>query len=86
MTKSLLSDPIALRIPLEILDRVEAVAAASERTRSWVIVRALKHYLDAEGRDILAALEGRSQIAEGRSHDMDEVLDEIDGLAEGKAA
>jgi predicted transcriptional regulator len=49
-----LSDPIALRVPADILADVERIAQVSERTRSWVIVRALKAYLASEGADILA--------------------------------
>ncbi|WP_291666441.1 ribbon-helix-helix protein, CopG family [Bosea sp. (in: a-proteobacteria)] len=43
------TDPIALRLPPEILSDIETIAAASERTRSWLIVRALKLYLAGEG-------------------------------------
>jgi len=86
VSKPKLSDPIAIRIPLEVLAQIEAVAAATERTRSWVIVRALRYYLGAEGAEILAAIEGRRQIAEGDSHDMDDVIAELDAIADGKAA
>ena len=86
MAKPELSDPIALRIPVDILGEIEAIAEASERTRSWVMVRAMKLYLASEGRDILAAVEGRRQIAKGQSHDMDSVLDEIEAIGGGKAA
>ncbi len=86
MTRPELSDPIAIRIPLEVLAQIEAVAGATERTRSWVIVRALKYYLGGEGGEILAAIEGRRQIAEGKSHDIDDVIAELDAIADGKAA
>ncbi len=46
--KPALSDPITLRIPQDILAEVEQIAKATERSRSWVIVRALKYYLMAE--------------------------------------
>jgi predicted transcriptional regulator len=80
-----LSDPIALRVPADILAEIERIAHLAERSRSWVIVRAMKAYLAAEGRDILAAAEGRDEIARGESADLDDVLDELDGR-EGKAA
>jgi predicted transcriptional regulator len=86
VTKPELSDPIALRIPLDVLAQIEAVAAATERTRSWIMVRALRYYLGGEGSEILAAIEGRRQIADGKSHEMDDVIAEIDALAEGRAA
>jgi predicted transcriptional regulator len=86
VTKPELSDPIALRIPLDVLAQIEAVAAATERTRSWIMVRALRYYLGGEGSEILAAIQGSRQIAEGNSHDMDEVIAELDAIADGKAA
>ena len=86
MTKPELSDPLTLRVPLDLLRQIESIAEASERTRSWVMVRAMKLYLAGEGRDILAALEGRKQIAEGQFHDVDAVLEELRDLASEKAA
>jgi predicted transcriptional regulator len=73
-----LSDPIALRVPSDILSEIERIAKVTERSRSWVIVRAMKAYLATEGRDILDAAEGREQIARGEAADLDKVLDELD--------
>ncbi|MGN6468949.1 MAG: CopG family ribbon-helix-helix protein [Rhizobiaceae bacterium] len=73
-----LSDPIALRVPSDILTEIERIAKVTERSRSWVIVRAMKAYLATEGRDILDAAEGREQIARGEAADLDKVLDELD--------
>jgi predicted transcriptional regulator len=86
MPKPELSDPITLRLPLELLGNVEAIAEGAERTRSWVIVRALKLYLAGEGGDILAVIAGRKQIAAGRSHDLEDVLNEIQAIVDGRAA
>lgn len=77
MTKGNLSDPITLRLPRDVLGELETIAEASERTRSWVMVRALRHYLAGEGADILAALRGREEIAAGQSQDMAQALDEL---------
>ncbi len=81
-----LSDPIALRIPTDILADLEKIAEASERTRSWVMVRAFRHYLANEGADILAVIQGRKEIAEGKVSDMDDVLKEIEEIVRGKVA
>jgi predicted transcriptional regulator len=81
-----LSDPIALRVPTDILADIERIAQASERTRSWVIVRAMKAYLASEGADILAVAKGREEIAQGLSHDLDNVLDELEGKQSKGAA
>ena len=78
MTKPVLSDPIALRIPVDVLAELEAIATATDRTRSWVMVRAIKHYLAAEGRDILAAAKGRDEAAAGKTVELDVLLDTLD--------
>ncbi|WP_152016488.1 MULTISPECIES: CopG family transcriptional regulator [unclassified Bosea (in: a-proteobacteria)] len=86
MPKLELSDPITLRLPADVLRDIEQVGQALDRTRSWVMVRALKLYLASEGRDVLAIIEGRRQIAAGQSHDMDDVLREIEAIVEGRVA
>ncbi len=75
-----LSEPVSLRLPVDVLKDIETVAAASDRTRSWVMVRALKRYLATEGQDILAIAHGKQQIADGDGHDMDAVIDEVEAL------
>jgi predicted transcriptional regulator len=81
-----LSDPIALRVPADILSEIERIAGITERSRSWVIVRAMKAYLATEGRDILDAAEGREQIARGEAAGLDETLDELDRRKDGDVA
>jgi predicted transcriptional regulator len=75
-----LSDPISMRLPVDVLEAIERVAKATDRNRSWVMVRALRRYLATEGADILAVIEGRAQRAAGKSHDMDDVLEEVDRI------
>ena len=80
-----LSDPISLRLPVDILAAIEQVASATDRNRSWVIVRALRRYLMTEGAQILDVVEGRAQIAAGDVHDMDDVLDEVERIIRSPA-
>jgi len=80
-----LSDPISIRLPTEVLAAIEQVATASDRSRSWVMVRALRRYLATEGADILAVMEGRAQIAKGEVHDMDDVLNDIERMVQAPA-
>nr|DAH84738.1 MAG TPA: putative transcriptional regulator [Caudoviricetes sp.] len=76
-----LSDPIPIRLPEEVLAAIEQIAETCDRSRSWVMVRALKLYLAGEGADILAVRKGREQVAGGDVHDMDKVLGGIHGIA-----
>ena len=80
MAQPELSDPISLRLPVGVLTDIERIAVASERTRSWVIVRALRRYLASEGAEILDAIEGRAQIKAGNGHDLDDVIAEIETI------
>ena len=86
MSKQNLSDPITLRLPLDVLAEIEAVAGACERSRSWVMVRALKAYLAQEGREILEIKQARKAVADGQGTDDDDVLAELDVMIKGAAA
>jgi predicted transcriptional regulator len=80
-----LSDPICLRLPVDVLASIEQVAKATDRTRSWVVVRALRRYLMTEGAQIIAVVEGRTQIAEGNVHDFEGVLNEVERIVRSPA-
>ncbi|PYB76883.1 CopG family ribbon-helix-helix protein [Rhizobium wuzhouense] len=86
MTKQNLSDPLTLRLPLDLLADVEAVAQACERSRSWIMVRALKAYMAQEGREILELAQAREAVANGEGIDAEDVLAELDAIIKGAAA
>ncbi len=86
MTKPTLSDPITLRIPEDVLADIETIAQATERSRSWVIVRALRTYLQQEGAEILAYKQGLAEVAAGETEDLDEVLEDLKRIASNKVA
>jgi predicted transcriptional regulator len=86
MTKPTLSDPITLRIPEDVLADIETIAHATERSRSWVIVRALTTYLQQEGAEILAYKQGLDEVAAGETEDLDEVLEDLKRIASNKVA
>ncbi|SMC96288.1 ribbon-helix-helix domain-containing protein [Rhizobium sp. RU36D] len=86
MSNRELSDPITMRLPLDLLAEVEEVAGICERSRSWVIVRALKAYLAQEGREIRDIAKARGEVRDGGGHDLDSVLDEVEAIVKGAAA
>ncbi|THV25902.1 CopG family ribbon-helix-helix protein [Peteryoungia ipomoeae] len=86
MSKQKLSDPITLRLPLDILAEIEAVAGACDRSRSWIIVRALKSYMAQEGREVLEIKAAQKAIAAGDGIDAEDVLAELDAIIKGAAA
>jgi predicted transcriptional regulator len=86
MNKPELSAPIPVRIPIDVLADLEKIAGAIDRTRSWVMVRAMKLYLAGEGADILAILRGREEAARGGGHAIEDVLAEMDQIIQDKVA
>ncbi len=80
-----LSDPITLRLPSDLLGDIEAIARISGRSRSWVMVRAMKAYLAAEGQEILELDRARQAAAQGAT-ELDDLLSELDGNLPGNAA
>ena len=86
MAKPVLSDPIALRLPVDVLKDIETIAATSERSRSWVMVRAMRYYLATEGKDILEIERARDSMRQGKFQDADTLLDELDTLNKDDAA
>jgi len=86
MSERELSDPITMRLPLDMLAEIEEIATICERSRSWVFVRALKSYLATEGREIIELAQARRDVDEGRGSDFDDVLEKVDGIVNGAAA
>lgn len=81
-----LSDPLTLRLPVDVLSDIEAIAKACERSRSWVIVRALKAYLMAEGGEVLDIVKAREELMADEGVDGDDLIAEIEEIIRGQAA
>lgn len=80
------TESVTLRVPEDVLSDIDVIARGTDRSRSYIIVRALRTYLMNEGADLLASIKGRDQIAAGQSEDMDDVIAEMDRIIAGKAA
>ena len=61
---------ISLRVPANILDDLDRIAAALDRDRTWVLLHAFQFYRDREGSEILADAEGLAAVERAlrRSH------------------
>ena len=86
MSKQNFSDPITIRLPFDVLDEIDLIAQTTERSRSWIIVRALKSYLQNEGADILAYRQGMQDVANGEVSEMDDVLEDLERIVANKVA
>ena len=64
---------VTARIGTELSVRLEKVAKAYDRSRGWVIARALERYLDEEA-DLIASLaQAEDDLTAGRVFSQDEI-------------
>jgi predicted transcriptional regulator len=71
---------LSARVPADVLAALDKVASIIDRPRSWVVVRALHQYLDAEGAELLRDAESLAALDRGEGHDLEAVLDEADAI------
>jgi predicted transcriptional regulator len=71
---------ISLRTPSEDIASFDKIAKVLQRNRSWVMLRALRLYLEGEGRDLLRDAEGLASLDRGEGQDFDAAMDELEGI------
>jgi predicted transcriptional regulator len=74
------SSHVSLRVPDDVLGAFDKLAALLERPRSWVMLRALRHYLAAEGREFAEDAESLAQLDRGQGVPFESVLAEVDAI------
>jgi predicted transcriptional regulator len=78
---------ISLRTPIEMIDKLDRIAAALDRDRSWVMLQALQFYLERGGRDVLIDAEGIASVDRGETVEWGDALHRIDAaIARGTAS
>ena len=65
---------VSLRVPNDVVEALDRIAAALERPRSWVILRAIKLYLADEGQEVLDVQEGIAELDRGEGIPFDEAM------------
>jgi predicted transcriptional regulator len=70
--------PISVRLPTEIVEKLDKVAAIMERPRSWVILDAVREYLADEGQEVLDIQAGIEEAERGETVPFEEVLAEME--------
>ena len=65
---------VSVRAPADLVEALDRVAAILERDRSWVILRALRQYLEREGSEIVADAAAIAELGRGKSVPFDEVM------------
>jgi len=74
------STHISLRLPSELVERFDRLASVLERPRSWVMQRALRQYLEAEGTEIAEDAESLAQLDRGEHEPLEKSLKEVEQI------
>ena len=77
---------ISLRIPNDMIEKFERIAAALDRDRSWVMLQAFQFYLEREGHGILIDADGIAAADRGETVDWETAMGRIDLAIERGAA
>ena len=66
---------VSLRVPNDVVVAFDRIAAALERPRSWIMLRALRQYLDeGEGREIEEDTESIAELDRGESGPLEDSI------------
>lgn len=69
-----ISSHVSLRVPSDVIAAFDRLAAALDRPRSWVMLRALRQYLEDEGAEIFEDLESIAELDRGEFVPFEESL------------
>jgi predicted transcriptional regulator len=73
---------ITVRIPVELRDKLDRLAALTERSRSYLVVEALDAFTRDELEIVEGILEGIEDVKAGRVYTSEEVRAHVDELFE----
>ena len=76
MPEGAISVPVSLRVPTDLIETLDKIAVVLERSRSWVMLRALRQYIADEGQEVLDIREGIAEADRGELIPFDEVMAE----------
>jgi predicted transcriptional regulator len=71
---------VTLRLPADLVEQFDRLATAMDRPRSWVMLRALRQYLEAEGAEIAEDIESLAQLDRGEYEPFDTVFAEAERI------
>lgn len=76
------SSHVSLRVPNDLIAAYDRLAAALERPRSWVMLRALRQYLeeDGEGAELFEDLESLAELDRGEIAPFEETLRRVEEI------
>jgi predicted transcriptional regulator len=71
---------VSLRVPADVIETFDKIAAALQQPRSRVMLRALRQYIDDEGQEVLDVQEGITELDRGEGIPIEDVLAEMDEI------
>lgn len=80
MTDNSPSTNVTLNLPANLVERFDKIAAAMGRPRSWVMLRALRQYLEAEGAEIEEDMESIAQLDRGEVEPFETIYAEAEKI------
>lgn len=83
------SSPVSLRLPDEVIAAYDRLAKLLDRPRSWIMLRALREYLEIEGAEIERDAASLAELDRGEGGPLEQSLREAETIirkAEAKHA
>jgi predicted transcriptional regulator len=77
---------ITIRTDPELVAKVEALAAAMDRSRNWVIEDAIRQYVEAQAWQTEGIKEAMASLDKGEGIPHEEVMAEMEALLSGRDA
>ncbi|MGC2412545.1 MAG: ribbon-helix-helix protein, CopG family [Stellaceae bacterium] len=72
---------VSLRVPSDLIEAFDRLAAALDRPRSWVMLRALRQYLDeGEGAEIAEDTESLAELDRGETVPFEETIRRVEEI------
>lgn len=71
------TEPVTIRTTKETVEEIDALAAAMDRSRNYVINQALRHYLEANVWQVQRIEDGLAAAREGRVRSAEDVFSDI---------
>lgn len=73
-------ESITIRVPADLLEKIDIISEATERSRIFLIVRALRTSMMNEGKDLMNLIIGKRQLARGESESIDDLIADMERI------
>ena len=82
--KSLTDDTsqIVADLPIDLIEKIDALAVAAKQDRAWIIRQAVEYYLAGEGTDLAEDAAGLAELEGGHFSELDDVLGKASTIIE----